>query len=119
MSSLPLILYPPDSHPHRGNLAFTFGSEATTVEANSCYCPDELTDGYCVLCYRVLVYGAMTMTVPVEDLNSSAEGYRWYPYVPLLELRVSPRLHVLGQYSPLFSVSGAGHPELRHFGYIV
>jgi hypothetical protein len=67
----------------------------------------------------VLVCGAMTLTALVDDLNSSAEGYRWYPYLPPLELRVSLHLHVLGQDSPSLSVSGAEHPLLRHFGYIV
>jgi hypothetical protein len=38
----------------------------------------------------------MVLTAPVEDVNHSAEGYRWYLYVPSLELRVSPRLHVQG-----------------------
>jgi hypothetical protein len=61
----------------------------------------------------------MALTAPVDDLNSSAEGYRWYPNVPPLELRVSLRLHELGQESPSLSVSGAEHPVLRHFGYTV
>jgi hypothetical protein len=56
----------------------------------------------------------MTLTGPVDDLNPSAEGYPWYPYVPSLELRVSPRLHVLGQ-----KVSEADNPDPRHFCYIV
>lgn len=61
----------------------------------------------------------MALTAPVDDLNSSAEGYRWYPNVPPLELRVSPRPHVLGQDSPSLSVSGVEHLVLRRFGYIV
>ncbi|OKO90125.1 hypothetical protein PENSUB_13530, partial [Penicillium subrubescens] len=65
----------------------------------------------------VLVCGTMTLNAPVDDLNSSADCYQWYPYAPPLELRAC--LHVLGQDLPSLSVSGAGHLDLRPFGYIV
>jgi hypothetical protein len=61
----------------------------------------------------------MTLTAPVDDLTLSAEGYPWYLYIPSLEVRVSPHLPVLGQDLIWLSVSGAGDPEPRHFGYIV
>jgi hypothetical protein len=54
----------------------------------------------------------MILTAPVEDVNPSAEGYLWYPYVPSL------KLHVLGYDLLSLSLSGAGHPELCRFGYI-
>jgi hypothetical protein len=60
----------------------------------------------------------MTLTALVDNLNSTGEGYRWYPNVPPLELRVFPHLDLPGQDSPSLSVSGAEHPVLRHFGYI-
>jgi hypothetical protein len=118
MYSLPPTFYPSNNCSRQCNLAFRFGSDAATGEVYYSL-PGGPTDGHCALYQRVLVCGVMTLTAPVDDLNSSAEGYRWYPNVPPLELRVSLRLHELGQEPPSLSVSGAEHPVLRHFGYTV
>jgi hypothetical protein len=118
MYSLSPTFYPSNNCSRRCNLAFKFGSDAATGEVY-CSLPGGPTGGHCVLYYRVLVCGAMTLTALVDDLNSTGEGYWWHPNVPPIELRVFPHLHLLGQDSPSLSVSGAEHPVLRHFGYIV
>jgi hypothetical protein len=64
---------------------------------------------------RALAYGAVILTTPVDDQDLDSEaiyGIRTFHHSSCL--RVFPGWLV----PPFFSLSKAGHPELRQFGYI-